>query len=285
LHAWTEVYFDGFGWVPFDPTPSSPVVGAADPAWAPDPDAPPDRDPSGSDGPDTPRSPGADPSANPNDEDFNAEGGATGGVFSDGDDGPPWWVFAVVAVVALGALPALHRQWLRRQRLSRRWARAGRPPDPAPGTVTSADPAAAYRHRAHLAWDELLDTMRDYRVPPDPTETPRTTAGRVRSVLEPVDVRVGDALALLARAEERARYARHPDAPDGLVDAATVVRRGLAAQSRRGTRVRAVLVPPSTLRRWRMAASRLLTRTVLALTRLGELAVRLSPRRLLRTAR
>ena len=23
LHAWTEVYFDGFGWIPFDATPSS----------------------------------------------------------------------------------------------------------------------------------------------------------------------------------------------------------------------------------------------------------------------
>src|SRR5690606_19869498 len=215
----------------------------------------------------------------------NAEGGPTGGLFPDGDDGPPWWAFAVVAVVALGAVPALQRLWLRRQRLSRRWTRVAPAPDPAPGMVISADPAAAHRHRAHLAWDELLDTMRDYRVPPDPTETPRATAGRIRSVLEPVDVRVGDALALLARAEERARYARHPDAPDGLVDAVRVVRRGLAERSSRATRVRAVLVPPSTLRRWRLAASRLLTRAALAVTRLGELAMGLSPRRLLRTAR
>src|SRR5690606_1145603 len=160
LHAWTEVYFDGFGWVPFDPTPSSPVVGAADPEWAPDPDAPADRDPSNSDGPDTPASPGANPSAGPDGEDFNEGGGLAGGLFTDGDDGPPWWAFAVAAVVvALGALPLLQRRWLRRQRLSRRWARVGRAPDVAPGTVTGADPTVADRHRTHLAWDELLDTM------------------------------------------------------------------------------------------------------------------------------
>ncbi|HEY8453365.1 MAG: DUF3488 and transglutaminase-like domain-containing protein [Micromonosporaceae bacterium] len=285
LHAWTEVYFDGFGWVPFDPTPASPVVGAIDPEWAPDPDAPPDRDPSDPDSPDTTASPGADPTATPAPADLDPEAGPTGGLFSNNDDGPPWWAVAVLAAVALGALPALNRLWLRRQRLSRRWARVGGAPDPAPGTVTSADPAAAHRHRTHLAWDELLDTMRDYGVPPHPTETPRATVGRVRSVLEPVDVGVGDALALLARAEERARYARHPDAPDGLVDAVRAVRRGLAARSGRATRARAVLLPPSTLRRWRMAVSRILTGTALVITRLGELTTHLSPRRLVRPAR
>src|SRR5690606_15312516 len=86
-----------------------------------------------------------------------------------------------------------------------------------------------------------LDTMRDYRVPPDPTETPRTTAGRIRAVLEPADVRVSDALALLARAEERARYARRPDGPDGLVDAVRAVRHALAARSRRTARARAAV--------------------------------------------
>jgi len=28
LHAWTEVYFTGFGWVPFDPTPAGDVIGS-----------------------------------------------------------------------------------------------------------------------------------------------------------------------------------------------------------------------------------------------------------------
>ncbi|MEV1145053.1 transglutaminaseTgpA domain-containing protein, partial [Micromonospora sp. NPDC049799] len=40
LHAWTEVYFDGFGWVPFDATPAYGVSGSTRSAWAPDTDAP-----------------------------------------------------------------------------------------------------------------------------------------------------------------------------------------------------------------------------------------------------
>ena len=37
LHAWTEIYFDGYGWVPFDPTPAGDIAGSASSAWAPEP--------------------------------------------------------------------------------------------------------------------------------------------------------------------------------------------------------------------------------------------------------
>ncbi|MEK8109969.1 transglutaminaseTgpA domain-containing protein [Micromonospora sp. M12] len=40
LHAWTEVYFDGVGWVPFDATPAYGVPGSTRSDWAPDTDAP-----------------------------------------------------------------------------------------------------------------------------------------------------------------------------------------------------------------------------------------------------
>ncbi len=40
LHAWTEVYFAGYGWVPFDATPASRIGGSVSPEWAPDPDRP-----------------------------------------------------------------------------------------------------------------------------------------------------------------------------------------------------------------------------------------------------
>ncbi|GAB3941396.1 hypothetical protein GCM10027614_26640 [Micromonospora vulcania] len=46
LHAWTEVYFDGFGWVPFDATPAGSVTGSTRSAWAPDNDAPEPSSPS-----------------------------------------------------------------------------------------------------------------------------------------------------------------------------------------------------------------------------------------------
>src|SRR6185369_4596171 len=35
LHSWTEVFFDDYGWVPFDPTPASGVAGSVANAWAP----------------------------------------------------------------------------------------------------------------------------------------------------------------------------------------------------------------------------------------------------------
>ncbi len=60
LHAWTEVYFDQIGWVPFDATPAYGVPGSTRSAWAPDVDAPEESTPQGgtSDTPDE-----TDPSA------------------------------------------------------------------------------------------------------------------------------------------------------------------------------------------------------------------------------
>ncbi|MGW4502491.1 transglutaminase family protein, partial [Micromonospora sp. NPDC004336] len=62
LHAWTEVYFDKVGWVPFDATPAYGVQGSTRSAWAPDVDAPEDDAPAP--GPSTPAGE-VDPSAGP----------------------------------------------------------------------------------------------------------------------------------------------------------------------------------------------------------------------------
>ncbi|MGH3679864.1 MAG: transglutaminaseTgpA domain-containing protein, partial [Natronosporangium sp.] len=123
LHAWTEVYFDGFGWVPFDATPSSSIAGSVAPDWAPDPNAPPDpTDPGGPAGSGTP---GADPNF-PDDNIF--EGIAPepgGGGAGSADTRPAWqsWLLAGAGVLlVLLILPALRRVQLRRQRLPRREA-------------------------------------------------------------------------------------------------------------------------------------------------------------------
>lgn len=284
LHAWTEVYFAGFGWVPFDPTPSAPVAGSADPDWAPDPDAPPDTgSPDDPDGPDAGSSPGPD-AANPDGAQIDDNSGAQGGGPGVDGSGPPWWGLGAAALLVLAALPGLNRLRLRRHRLSRRRAGAAAASPPVPGSVMSADATVAVRHRAHLVWDELLDTMLDLRLSPDPTETPRATARRVAEHLG-TDPAGEEAVRLLARAEEQARYARIPLASDGLVAAVTAVRHGLAGRSGVGSRLRAWLLPPSTLRRWRVVAANLATSTVNTTTRLGELMARLSPRYLLRTVR
>ena len=40
LHAWTEVYFAGYGWLTFDATPATSVQGSVSPAYAPNPSGP-----------------------------------------------------------------------------------------------------------------------------------------------------------------------------------------------------------------------------------------------------
>jgi hypothetical protein len=89
----------------------------------------------------------------------------------------------------------------------------------------------------------------------------------------------------VARAEEQARYARQPLTTGDLAEAVTAVRHRLAARSGVGRRLRAALLPPSTLQRWRATAASVATWWANAMTRLSELIARLSPRYLLRTVR
>ena len=58
---------------------------------------------------------------------------------------------------------------------------------------------------------------------------------------------------LLSTVEEHARYARHPLTGGELLNAVDEVRSAFAARSSRKTRILAVLLPPSVLRRWRSA--------------------------------
>jgi transglutaminase-like putative cysteine protease len=283
LHAWTEVYFTGHGWVPFDPTPGAQVPGSVSPEWAPDPDAPvgsdtnvpqPGGDPSDPDNPDGGPLPEDDPGFGD-----DLEGGGA----PLAPPSRPWWALAVAGmVVALLALPGTQRATLRRRRMRWRGTPAGA--SGGPGGVVSGDATATARHQAHDAWDELIDTMLDYRLSLDLTESPRATGDRLAT-------RLGSrgeayrAAKLLGQAEERARYSRTPLESEELATAVQAVRHALVAHTRSGARLRATLMPPSTLLRWRVAGSDALTRVLRTANRLGDLTTRLSPRRLIRAAR
>jgi transglutaminase-like putative cysteine protease len=302
LHAWTEVYFDGFGWVPFDATPPSGVSGSVSSAWAPDPSRP-----TGSSGtaPEDDLTPGATLSGGASAAATNPYGpndpGITGGSSSsEGSSRWPWYALGgVVVALLLLVLPALRRVSVRRRRLAGTGGAATGPPLAgeaisvdvnSDGELTAAGAATAAglgraRRDAHAAWDELLDTMIDYKVEIDPAETPRLTGERLIT-----EARLPEAAAtgvqVLSRAEERARYARSPltDVELGgpLRDVRTALREGVSFR----TRLAATLMPPSVLARWRTATStRYLAFTTATATRRDALFRTISPRRLLTRSR
>ncbi|MEV1287965.1 DUF3488 and transglutaminase-like domain-containing protein [Micromonospora sp. NPDC049679] len=295
LHAWTEVYFNGVGWVPFDATPAASVPGSTRSPWAPDTDQPEPVSPSAAPNAPTETGPSAAPTG-PDGPTRDIDAGIPTGNRSAGPTGPtwPWWAAAgLVLLLALLAVPAMFRSMLRRRRATRAAGAgtgpagdtdggplAGEGPPGSPSLVVIGTDADRARSDAHAAWDELIDTLVDFRVPVDPTETPRATADRLVA-----SGRVHDASAeatrLLGRAEERARYARDPLQIASLPESLRTVRKAIASGADRRTRWIAAALPPSVLLRWRLSIMDMSGRIVAAFGRCRDVLVRWSPRRLL----
>ena len=233
-HAWPELYFEGAGWVRFEPTPFAssrggpPTYGAAKNAEAATeaPTAPASSDPSGTPTGGSSASPGAAGSACPlpRPELCDASGEPTGA--EAGSDRTWQLVFTIIAgVLVVGAVPALLRVGIRR----RRWRLAG------------GDPAA----RADAAWTELTDTARDLGFARHGSDTPRQAASRLIKDAK-LRSRHQEPLLRLTDAVERARFARNPADDSALEEDLAAVRAGLAARAGRAWRVRAVVLPRST---------------------------------------
>jgi transglutaminase-like putative cysteine protease len=285
-HAWTEVYLDGFGWVPFDSTPAAQVAGSARTGWAPDPDEP-TTSPSSSAGAgpaDTNPSTGAQ-AKNRADQTTASDLAAAAGTTSADSSRTALLIVGISALVlTLLLVPAVRRTLLRRHRHHATVPKAAEvdagPAPPGMRDIVVTSEAVRARVDAHAAWDELIDTMVDYRVRVDPAETPRHTALRLIRDVELTDA-PADSATLLGRAEERARYARQPLQGAELTSALGQVRKGLARSSSRWTRLVAVLMPPSVILRWRLGLADMSARWVGRFSRVRDLAVRWSPRRLL----
>ncbi|MFG2050075.1 transglutaminaseTgpA domain-containing protein [Micromonospora sp. NPDC048935] len=290
LHAWTEVFFDGVGWVPFDATPTYGVPGSTRSAWAPDTDAPEPTTP-GTGVTDTPAGPEASAGpAGPDNADRDVDDGLSLGGTTPAEQPPvwPWWAAGLLALLALLAIPALRRLALRRRRGGQPASAAVASPaavddgvEPGTRVVIVGVDADRARADAHAAWAELLDTMVDFRVPVDLTETPRATADRlVRDTLGDDSAATGSAR-LLGQAEERARYARDPLTGERLLPALRAVRGALAAQADRRTRLVAAVLPPSVLLRWRTTLADTSGRVAALTGRARYRLLRWNPRRLL----
>ena len=192
-HAWPEVWFEGIGWVRFEPTPqvqTGPLPDYADPAS--DAGAAPNEVPE-----DTRPSPGArdDPDERPT---ARPEGTATPATATDTDRAdssgrPPWWVWtgAALLVLVIGAGMA----WIVRSRRGR-----AEPLDP------------------ERAWRQVVVQLEERGVVLAAASTLRQAP---REITEQVVALTGrglpdsttEAVVTLARAAEEARYARRFTAP------------------------------------------------------------------------
>jgi len=264
-HAWVEVWFPGFGWVSFDPTPSSGVRGPVDTPWAPDPNRIDDSNGNPSSGPtEDPNNPAGGPSGGPTDPldpALGQFGAGADGAAADKRTVWPYWLGGGVVALFLLATPSLNRASRRRRRLR-----------------ADDDPVGA----AHQAWMELQDTLVDFDFTGGPSETPRGTADRL--ITRPkLTGPAADGVTFLATAEEHARYAAEPPPLQDLTGALKSVRDALGEHTGRGRRIWIRLAPPSVLRSWRQNLSRAVARTVNTVSRTRTRLVRKVSRKITRT--
>lgn len=215
-HAWPELYFEGLGWVPFEPTPSRGSV----PGYAQEETA---------SGPDTENVPLPNRTTAP--LTATAAAPTTTAAANAGAPAPPSggeWLFRIglglLVLLLLGA-PALVRSGGRRRRLA--LVRRG----------TGAVPGV-------LAWRELLATAIDYGYDTDRALTPALHAERIAAML---GTGAPPGLAMVRGAYEEAVYSNAPDGAgrDDLADAVETVHARLRTRATPWQRLRATLVPAS----------------------------------------
>jgi hypothetical protein len=277
-HAWPELYFEGAGWVRFEPTPS----GAAGQGTASTPSY---SEPTASGGTatqqeqDTPipeSSTGADQSPTPGAtnqrrDDLGAETSAAGQQSGSGGIPVGWITGALLALLLLATPMVAHT-------LSRRWRWAALTSRPGGGPRqhgTPPDPAEA----AHAAWREMRADALDHGLDWRASDTPRAAACRLGELLE-LDSPATQALGRIARAEEMARYApSRPTTPaESLREDVRTVREAISAAVGRRARLRARLLPPSTMTSLGSATRAASAHMSAAAARLEALTTRLTRR-------
>ncbi|MBB4915857.1 transglutaminase TgpA family protein [Streptosporangium saharense] len=261
-HAWPELYFEGTGWLRFEPTPAGltgqgsatvPAYSRARAADAPD-DQPSAAPATGSDSSD----PASGSASNPRNRRPDLEYGGSGPIVVE--EGTPLAArigLGVVAAALVALIPAMLRWQLRarRRRVSSRAARPAVVVAEAPGAVTVR---TSLWHQATTAtWAELCDTLYDHGVSRGPSESPRALAVRL-AAQHGFDAPAEEAVTRIATSAERMLFARTPGENGPTREDLRVVRRALAASVPRGRRIRAVLLPPSTLARARAVGTGLL---------------------------
>ena len=226
-HAWPEAWFDGAGWVRFEPTPRADQVTVPSYAQAGS------VAPGGSVGPLGPSaapSLGPAPSATTAASRGRAEQDGGAGATAGSGQTQRGRTTTGLAVAALLGIVLLLPRGLHLARRRRRWR--------SPGPL--------------VAWAQLRDDAVDLGHRWRPADTPRVAAAGLAEAFA-LDAPAQAALDRVTAAVEQARYARDGGDPVGLAADTATVRSGLRGSVRRTVRWRAWLLPVSTLR-WASAA-------------------------------
>lgn len=193
-HAWPELWFEGVGWVRFEPTPGG-GDGNTTPPWAVDPNSPTQpatTGPQSQQGHPLRRTPLSGIDASEKERLLNridrSGSGVTGTPVEPGagSNRGAYVLLLVLAGLLVGVAPFVTRAVLR----ARRWS----------GVVTESDAVQA-------AWADVLETATDLDLSPRPTETPRDLAARLPAA-SGLSQQATDDWQLISRAVERYRYGR-----------------------------------------------------------------------------
>ncbi|TMR97060.1 transglutaminaseTgpA domain-containing protein [Nonomuraea basaltis] len=261
-HSWPELYFEGVGWLPFEPTPSGAlgqgsarVPAYTQPAPRATGDAATPTPGSTSSSADDP----VDPQERQNPRALDRESQLAPGTLPPDDSMP------LIGKIGIGAgalllllmIPAGVRLITRNRRVRTLGWKVSEPSDELTARMVSGEGAAGRHPAVAAAWAELDDILYDYGMARETSETPRALARRLTQQYE-FDSASAAAITAIATAVERVLFARDPGRIGPMKKDLRAVRRTLAATVSRGRRVRAVLLPPSTLRRLRGLGERLL---------------------------
>ncbi|MER7761192.1 DUF3488 and transglutaminase-like domain-containing protein [Streptomyces sp. NPDC097619] len=251
-HAWPELYFEGAGWIRFEPTPSrGSTPGYSVRTVTPGRTAGPTTEAPRNETAGAVPAPSSSAACTPQmrrlgdcGPDPRTAAGAT-------DRGTPWWTRVLVGLAVavplllLAALPLLWRLAARRRRLSARAPSAAAGP---PAATGSGRPGGGPREGGVMpVWQELTDAAWDVGIPPDEALSPRRAAERI--VREGrLDGEHAAAVHRVAGAVERHLYAPTAPGVSGLREDVLLARAGLLAGVGRRARLRARLFPRSAVR-------------------------------------
>lgn len=233
MHAWPELYFAGYGWVRFEPTPAT-VTGSA-PAWTvPTPS-------------DNANSPSASASASATQSQPSASAqpstAPTEQPTSPGAGTNFPWARTLVGGAA-GLLVLLILAAPATIRVRRRHIRLGGPDASEPDGPGIGDA------QVEAAWAEIRDTVLDYGGS-WPDGSPRSIGTEIGGRLDDPE---SDSMGRVATLVERSRYSRSfadADAARDLPQITEDIRRGIASPAGPGRKLLAFLLPRSVLRRSR----------------------------------